>query len=121
MIPPSPKLQNRLVIVPVEVSVNVTVSGTAPLVGVAVKLAAGTTAPVPVSALVEFPPLALTNSTALVKPPTATGANCTTTLIEAPQTRLNVLPEIAANGPPVPVPVPLVTVGPPLLVPTNTR
>src|ERR1017187_6298665 len=40
---PSPKLQNRFVSVPVEVSVNVTVNGQAPRVGVALKLATGAT------------------------------------------------------------------------------
>jgi hypothetical protein len=36
---PSPKFHSRLAMVPLEVSVKVTVKGTAPLVGVAVKLA----------------------------------------------------------------------------------
>ena len=38
--PPSPKLQDRFVIAPPEVSVKVTVKGAAPLVGLAVKLGA---------------------------------------------------------------------------------
>ncbi len=46
-------------IVPVDVSVKFTTRGITPLVGVAVKLAMGTMAPVPVMALVEGPPLLL--------------------------------------------------------------
>jgi hypothetical protein len=38
---PSPKFQERLVTVPVDVSVRVTGSGAVPLVGLAVKLATG--------------------------------------------------------------------------------
>ena len=44
---PSPKVQDRLVIVPVEVSVNVTVNGTAPVAELALNNAAGKTAPLP--------------------------------------------------------------------------
>src|SRR6267142_6171694 len=43
VVTPLPKFQERLVIVPEEVSVKVTASGTGPLVGVAEKDAAGTT------------------------------------------------------------------------------
>jgi len=50
VVPPSPKLQFRFVIVPVDVSVNVTVNAAAPFVGVALKLATGTIAPLPVIA-----------------------------------------------------------------------
>ena len=42
VVPPSPKFQNRLVIDPAEVSVNVTASGIVPLTGAAVKAAVGT-------------------------------------------------------------------------------
>src|ERR1041385_7062408 len=41
VVPPSPKSQNRFVMKPVEVSVKVTVSGSPPLVGLAVKPADG--------------------------------------------------------------------------------
>src|SRR2546425_523666 len=41
VVAPSPKLQLRLVIEPTELSVNVTASGAAPLVGLPVKLAVG--------------------------------------------------------------------------------
>jgi hypothetical protein len=42
---PSPRLQDRLVTLPVEVSVSVTASGAVPVLGVAVKLAWGTVDP----------------------------------------------------------------------------
>ena len=63
---PSPKFQNRLVIVPVELSVKVTDSGLSPLVGVAVKAETGTIAPTPVTALM-LPPASLEKTTALLK------------------------------------------------------
>ena len=40
-VPPSPKFHERAVIVPVEESVKLTLSGATPLVGVAVKFATG--------------------------------------------------------------------------------
>ena len=39
LVPPSPKLQNRLLMVPLELSVKVTVNGVAPLVGLALNAA----------------------------------------------------------------------------------
>src|SRR5713101_3833320 len=63
----SPKSQNRLVMVPLELSVKLTVSGLGPLVGLPLKLAAGATAPVPVSALVLLPALLLLTTTTLLK------------------------------------------------------
>src|SRR5258705_14024606 len=104
---PSPKFQNRPVIVPVEVSVNVTFSGVTPLVGDAVKFAEGTIAPVPVTALVERPPLAVLKITLLVKPPAVTGANCTVTLVDPPAGTLNDAPATIEYGPPVTVATPL--------------
>src|SRR5438105_2112732 len=88
---PSPKSQKRLVIVPVELSVKLTVSGLAPLVGFAVKLAAGTSAPAPTSALVLLPPL-LVRTNALVKPPALTGAKLTITCPVWPGFKLKGLP-----------------------------
>src|SRR5437762_12002423 len=41
VVAPSPKLQLRLVIEPIELSVKVTASGAAPLVGLSLKLATG--------------------------------------------------------------------------------
>src|SRR5258706_9427141 len=106
VVAPSPKLHVRFVIVPVEVSVNVTLNGTTPLVGVAVKLADGTKPPTPVMLLVESPPLSEVKMTAFVKLPAATGANCTTTLVEPPAGTSNVLPDTIEYGPPVTVAVP---------------
>src|SRR5947208_17039921 len=57
VVAPSPKSQNRLPIVPMEVSVKLTVSGQKPRVGLALKSATGTTAPLPATRLVELPPL----------------------------------------------------------------
>src|SRR2546425_1225299 len=121
VVAPSPKLQFRFVIVPVEVSVNVTSNGATPLVGVALNNATGTTAPVPVTALVEAPPLAVAKSTLLVKPPAATGANRTVTLVEPPAGTVNAAPDRMLYGPPLTVAVPLVTAVPPLWDTTNPR
>ena len=68
---PSLKSQNRLVMVPLEVSVKETLNGLRPLVGLALKAASGSRAPLPVKVLVELPPLLvntarLVNATALV-------------------------------------------------------
>src|SRR3989442_7592676 len=121
VVAPSPKFQFRLVIVPVEVSVNVTSNGATPLVGVALNSATGTTAPLPVTALVAAPPLAVAKSTLLVNPPAATGANRTVTLVEPPAGTVNAAPATTLYGPPLTVAVPLVTAVPPLLLTTNTR
>src|SRR3989442_11440961 len=85
----SPKSQNRLVIVPLELSVKLTVSGLSPLVGLPLKLAAGATAPVPVSALVLLPSLAVLTTTTLLKLPALPGAKRTTTFLEAKPAKLN--------------------------------
>src|SRR5881628_3607900 len=121
VVAPSPKLQFRFVIVPVELSVNVTSSGATPFVGVALNNATGTTAPVPVTAVVEAPPLAVAKSTLLVNPPAETGANRTVTLVEPPAGTVNAAPATMLYGPPLTVAVPLVTAVPPLLLTTNTR
>src|SRR2546422_1954371 len=121
VVAPSPKLQFRFMIVPVELSVNVTSNGATPLVGLALNNATGTTAPVPVTALVEPPPLAVAKSTLLVNPPAATGANCTVTLVEPPAGTVNAAPATTLYGPPLTVAVPLVTAVAPLLLTTNTR
>ena len=56
---PSPKSQNRLVMLPVDWSMKLTVSGFKPWVGLAEKLATrgGGTTPVPVTGLVVLPAL----------------------------------------------------------------
>src|SRR5437870_2612379 len=115
----SPKLQNRFVIVPLDVSVNVTANGTAPLVGVALKPASGTIAPMPFTALVELPPLAVVKMTLLVKPPAVSGLNCTVTLVVPPADTLNVPPDRIVYGAATVV-VPLLTAVPPLLLTVNT-
>src|SRR6266404_4678802 len=90
---PSPKSHKRLVIVPVEMSVKETVSGVGPVVGLAVKAAAGTMAPVPLNALVLTPPLAVLKLIRLVKLAAAVGAKLTTTLVEPKPARLNGVPD----------------------------
>src|SRR3989442_1542501 len=122
VVAPSPKLQFRFVIVPLEVSVNVTSNGATPLVGVALNNATGTTAPLPVTALVAAPPLAVAKSTLLVNPPAATGANRTVTLVQPATVTVPVppgatvygLPAVTANGA-APLAVPL-NVWPPVLI-----
>src|SRR5712671_5265727 len=120
LVAPSPKFQKRLVIVPVEESVNATARGATPLVGVPEKAATGTCAPVPATVLVALPPLAVVKMTLLVNPPTATGVNCTTTLLDPPGGSANVAPDRIEYGPPVTEATPLVTVVPPVFVTVNT-
>ena len=115
----SPKLQNRLVIVPVELSVNVTASGTAPLVGLPRNNATSGIAPAPLIELVEPPPLAVAKTTLFVKLPTVTGANWAVTLVEPKPGRVKLAPETMANGPPLTATVPLVTTALPVLVTTK--
>src|SRR6266566_3638783 len=93
----SPKSQNRLVMVPPELSVKLTVSGLSPLVGLPLKLAAGVTAPVPVSALVLLPSLAVLNTTTLLKVAALVGAKRTTALVEPKAAKLNGVPERMVN------------------------
>src|SRR5947209_4710171 len=119
VVEPSPKSQNRLVIVPVELSVKVTVRGITPLVGVAAKLATGMPAPVPVIGLVLLPALEELNTRLLVKLPALPGMNWTTTLVEPKPIRLNAAPERTRNGPGVTMAVPLLKAAPPVLVTTK--
>src|SRR6266478_6348934 len=93
----SPKSQNRLVMVPLELSVKLTVSGLSPLVGLPLKLAAGATAPVPVSALAELPPL-LVKTTTLLKLAALAGLKATCTWPVWPGARLKGLPPAMAKG-----------------------
>src|SRR6266567_5534949 len=115
----SPKSQNRLVMVPVELSVKLTVSGLSPLVGLPLKLAPGVTAPVPVSALVLLPSLAVLITTTLLKVPVLPGAKLTTRLVELKPLRLKGVPEIIVKGPPLIVARPLLSAAPPWLVSTK--
>src|ERR1017187_2059665 len=66
VVPPSPKLQDQLVTLPLDVSVKVTVSGTRPLVGLPVKLATGGKGPR--SSLYTVPKLSPT-ATLPINPP----------------------------------------------------
>src|SRR6266436_1975247 len=77
---PSPKSQNVLVIVPLELLVKVTGKGQKPPVGPALKAATGTNAALPVIRLVELPPL-LAKRTSLLKLPSATGPKLTITML----------------------------------------
>src|SRR5262245_44845136 len=64
---PSPNDQKQLLIVPLERSVNDTLSGQSSLVGLAVKLAVGGTAAEPVRTLVALPPFPVMNIALFVK------------------------------------------------------
>src|SRR5947209_6646349 len=96
----SPKSQNRLVMVPVELSVKLTVSGSRPLVGLPLKLATGTNAPVPIRVLVLLPSLSVLNTTTLLKLAALVGPKRTTTLVEPKAAKVNGVPERIVNGPP---------------------
>src|SRR5580704_5869320 len=96
VVPPSPKVHNRFVIVPVDVSVKVTASGTSPAVGLPLKLGRGTIAPVPITAFVAPPPL-LAKITCLVELPALAGVKLTTTFVEPKPAMLKELPETIAN------------------------
>src|SRR5712691_5155867 len=93
----SPKSQNRLVMVPVELSVKLTVSGLTPLVGLPLKLA----------------------STTLLKVAALPGAKLTTRLVEPKPARLKGVPERIVKGPPLIVARPLLSAAPPWLVITK--
>jgi hypothetical protein len=87
VVPPSPNVHDRFVIVPVELSVKITASDTRPVVGVPLKLADGMVAPEPIAALVEEPPL-LAKITEFVKLPTDAGLNATLTVPVWPPDKL---------------------------------
>ena len=103
-------------IVPVELSVKATVSGFRPLVGVPVKLTAGTTAPAPLTGLVLLPALLLANTTALLKSPALLGVNCTVIFVDPKPGRLNAVGETMEKAPLVTLIVPLAKGPPPRLV-----
>src|SRR2546426_263045 len=115
----SPKSKNRWVMVPLELSVKLTVSGLRPLVGLPLKLAPGATAPVPVSALVLLPALLLLTTTTLLKVAALPGAKLTTRLVEPKPARLKGVPETIVKGPPLIVAKPLLSAVPPWLVITK--
>src|SRR6266567_2529946 len=86
---PSPKSQNRLVMVPVELSVKETVSGSWPLAGSPLKLAVGASAPTPTTPLVELPPLTVVKTTKSLKLPAPVGEKRRNMLVELDASRLN--------------------------------
>src|SRR2546421_4298 len=87
-----------------------------PLVGLPLKLAPGATAPIPVSALVLLPSLAVLITTTLLKVPVLPGAKLTTRLVELKPLRLKGVPERIVKGPPLIVARPLLSDAPPWLV-----
>src|SRR3989442_8605671 len=105
--------------VPLELSLKLTVSGLRPLVGLPLKLAAGATAPVPVSALVLLPALLLLTTTTLLKAAALPGAKLTTSLVEQNPARRRGVPETIVKGPPLIVARPLLSAAPPWLVITK--
>ena len=113
---PSPKSQNRFVIVPLDESVNVTVKGFSPLSGVPLKLALGTIAPVPMMEFVLLPSLLVVKTTTLLKLAALAGVKRTTRLDEPNPGRLKGVPERMVKGPPLTVATPLLKVAPPRLV-----
>ncbi len=115
VIVPSPKSQNRLVIVPVEVSVKETVSGLRPTVGMELKGATGTNAPVPVTGFVLLPSSPLVKTTRLAKLAALVGAKPTTTLVEPKPAKLNGVPDKTVKGPALMETTPLLRAAPPTL------
>src|SRR6266436_720609 len=101
VVEPSPKSQERLVIVPVELSVKTTARGLRPLVGMPEKLAAGTIAPAPITEFVLFPPLALATTMTLLKLAALPGLKRSDRLVEAKPGRLNGVPDKIVKGPPL--------------------
>src|SRR5438445_1838544 len=118
LVEPSPKSQETLVIVPVEVLVRVTCSGATPLVGPPVKKAVGMTAATPVTGLVLLPLLPVAKRTTLLKLASLVGLKRTTTFVEPKPGKLNGLPERIVNsgGPGLSEAVPLLKVASPRLV-----
>src|ERR1051326_606752 len=102
VVEPSPKFQNRLVIVPSELSVKFTVSGLRPMLGVPLKFAAGRRAPVPATGLVLLPPL-LVIVTTLVKAPSLVGLKRIMRLVAPKPGRVKGVPEEMVKGPPPPI------------------
>src|ERR1051325_5955979 len=98
LVEPSPKSQKRLVMVPVEVSVNVTDNCHAPLVGLAVKADAGTCAPIPVAELVRFGPLLVRKVTRLLNVPVLVGLNFINTLVEPWGGKVKLVADTILNG-----------------------
>src|SRR6476660_5368244 len=101
--------------VPVELSVKVTVKGFNPLVGLALKAAIGRAAATPVTIFVLLPP-SLEKRNTLLKLPELVGANRTEMLVTPNPARVNVFPDREENGPGPIEMVPLVMGIAPMLV-----
>src|SRR5215467_508615 len=85
--------------VPVEVSVKVTARDHAPLMGLAVKAAAGTCAPMPVRELVRLGPLLVRKVRRLLKLPVLVGVKLTRTLVELWPGRVKTAGDRRLKGP----------------------
>src|SRR6266568_9142594 len=83
--------------VPMEVSVNKTASGSWPLVGSPLKLAVGASAPTPTTPLVELPPLTVVKTTTSLKLPAPVGEKRRNTLVDLDASRLNDVSERMLN------------------------
>ena len=119
VVTPSPKFQKRFVMVPLELSVKVTVNGLTPRTGLPTKLAAGTSAPVPVKLLVLLPALPLVMVTTLLKLAALLGAKRITRFVEPKPGKLKGVPEMMVNVPALMFAKPLERIAPPRLV--NTK
>src|SRR5258708_1560544 len=95
----SPKSQERLVIVPVELSTKFTIKGAAPDVGLPLKFAVSIITPLPLTVFVKLPALAVLKRTLALKTPSAVGANWMTTLVEPCPGRLKALLPTTLKGP----------------------
>ena len=82
-------------------------------------MAADTTAPVPITALVLLPSLAVLKTTALLKLAALPGAKRTARLVEPKPGRLNGVPDRIVKGPPLTMAVPLLKAAAPRLVTTK--
>ena len=102
-------------IVPVELSVNATVKGTEPIVGLPVKSATVTAAPVPISALVLLPP-PLVIVTRLLKVPEVMGVNRIVRFDAPNPGSVKEVPDKMVKGPPETAATPLLKVAVPALV-----
>src|SRR2546426_1887524 len=96
---PSPKFQDRLVMVPVELSVKFSVSGATPLTGLPKKPATTGVIPTPETAFVELPPAANKKTTLLLKAASNPGANRIPMLVELWPGTLNALDPTMLKGP----------------------
>src|SRR6266852_9340763 len=92
----SPKYPVRLVIVPVEWSVNVTVKGFGPEIGLALKAACGSDAPMPIRLFVLLPALAVAKTTVLVKVAALVGVKANSKFVTPKPGKLNGVPERTA-------------------------